>query len=252
MASSDLVYCVCVIHLVICIVYLAELVPGDQPLQLGGVLIFPQLQWINAAFQCISIVSIIMAGVGNLYIIQSHLDWYFNLLRLSILGDIALIVVFAIFGQGCTSTQSANQQHFTATLQCSFSSGWVIVCLVLLLVFKCFGTYTVYQARRSLRTRYNDELVPYLSKRAEFGPAQPQPAMEPQPAMPAFPGTTMPAAQPGFVPARPAAQPASLSFRSSTDPRAVVAAPGFEYGTVMKPATSNSAPAVTAVPSMTY
>jgi hypothetical protein len=223
-------------------------------LKLGGVLISPTLQWVNAAFQCISIVGIIMGGVGNLYLIQSHLDFYFLLLRLALLGDIAWIVGFVVFGDQCV-TKPSQLQHFATTVQCSISSGWVIVCLVLVALFKCVGIYAVLMARRDIRKRYNEELAPYLKKQMD------QPVMgagsevneQFQAPTPAFPGA-VPAAeiesQQFFAPA----PQASLSFRSMTDPRTVSAAPGFEYGAVraasMQKANPNSAPAVTSVPPM--
>jgi len=252
-SSSDFVYVVCLIHLVLCIIYIACLTPGDAPLKLGGVLIYPTLQWINTAFQCVSIVGIIMGGVGNLYLIQSHVDVYFFLLRLALLGDIAWIVVFAVFGDQCV-TKPSQLQHFATTVQCSISSGWVIVCLVLVALFKCVGIYSVLMARRNVRKRYNEELAPYLKKQMD------QPVMgaevneQLQAPTPAFPGAVSAKEVESQQFFAPAPQP-SLSFRSMTDPRTVsAAAPGFEYGAVrsasMQKANPNSAPAVTSVPPM--
>mmetsp|Transcript_49852 Transcript_49852/g.108382 ORF Transcript_49852/g.108382 Transcript_49852/m.108382 type:complete len:202 (+) Transcript_49852:97-702(+) len=158
--STDAIYLICFIHLIICVLVIAFGTPGND-LAVGGVLISPELQWLNSTFNCISIISIIGAGVGTLYLIESHLHFYFAILFLSLLVDLGWFVVFLTYGTSCT-TSHGNTDHLTATVSCGLSSGIVIVGICFFVAFKLYALWAVSHAARSVRIKYNDDLLPYL------------------------------------------------------------------------------------------
>jgi len=168
-------YVVLLIHLVICIVLIACTTPGDGPINLGGVLVYPQLQWANSAFCCLSIVSIIAAGVGTLYLIESHLTFYFYLLLLSAAVDLFWLVIFICFGQSCTT-----RYHDQATVNCSFSAGGAVGLVTIIALFKVLGMTVVSRTRSLVRIQYNADLLPHLKQslsQSLSGMNLPQPGM---------------------------------------------------------------------------
>lgn len=164
--SAPTTYLVCLIHLVICIVLIACTTPGDGPVNLGGVLIYPQLQWANTAFCCLSIVSIIVAGVGNLYLIESHLAVYFYLLLVALAVDLSWLVVFLVFGQSCSThpQRAAGLTPNQALVYCTFGAGGAVVLCTLIALFKVFALVTVSRAKMLVRIQYNAELLPHLKQ----------------------------------------------------------------------------------------
>mmetsp|Transcript_56300 Transcript_56300/g.121307 ORF Transcript_56300/g.121307 Transcript_56300/m.121307 type:complete len:270 (+) Transcript_56300:164-973(+) len=164
--TAPTTYLVCLIHLVISIVLIACTTPGDEPINLGGVLIYPQLQWANSAFCCLSIVSIIVAGVGNLYHIESHLAAYFYLLLVSVAVDLFWLVIFIVFGQSCSTHERtvADSKTTQAMVYCTFGAGGAVVLCTLLALFKVFAMVTVSRAQTLVRIQYNAELLPHLKQ----------------------------------------------------------------------------------------
>lgn len=153
-SGTDRVYAIALIHLILCITIIAALTPGDEALSLGGVLIAPALQWWNAAFNAFSIVAIILAAVGILYFIEWHLDLYLAVLAISLVIDLVWFAVFLVYGASCTSGES--------TMSCSFHAGAVIIVIVAIVLFKVFAVWSVLKAKRAVRIKYNEELLPYL------------------------------------------------------------------------------------------
>lgn len=153
-SGADRVYAICLVHLILCVVIIAMLTPGDESLQMGGVLVAPILQWWNSAFAALSISVIILAAVGVLYLIEWHLDIYAGLLVVSIAIDLCWFFAFLFYGSSCSSGD--------ATVSCSFNSGAVIVAITAIVLFKIFALWAVLKAKRSVRIKYNEELLPYL------------------------------------------------------------------------------------------
>jgi len=165
--ASDFVYLVCAGHLIICTMVVAcTTTAGDKPVVMGGVLIYPFLQCANTAFACISIVSIIAAGIGNLYLIESHLNVYFYVLLLSVIGNSTWIGVFIAFGRSCR-TLVPNAEHLAASVQCGFPAASAVVALIAIVLFQIFGLAAVSRARRAMRIKYSEEILPYLRKSLE-------------------------------------------------------------------------------------
>mmetsp|Transcript_35349 Transcript_35349/g.92407 ORF Transcript_35349/g.92407 Transcript_35349/m.92407 type:complete len:224 (+) Transcript_35349:132-803(+) len=216
--SDNVLYVVLLIHLILCIVLLSNLTPSGgsniSPLVVAGITVPSTVQWAFATFNALSIVSIIMAGVGNLYLIQSHLEVYLWLLVLSLATDISAIVVFLFWGSSC-STNHASSSHIADTVSCSFTTGGAILGLAVLFVFKVVALFMTSRARKTVRTKYSEELLPYLkmSFRSSFSEAS---AFGPE------------AYSAEFYEAAPAeASSRSLSFRGTAVP------PAGGYGTTM-------------------
>jgi len=167
--STDRLYVVCLIHLILSIILLADLTPNGTPLVIAGVTVSRTVQWVFATFNAVSIISVIVAGVGNLYLIQSHLEVYLWLLVVSLFVDLCGIVAFLLWGSSCATSHTAAT-HLTDTVSCSFTTGGVILGLTSLVAFKVVALFTVSRARKAVRSKYSEELLPYLkmSLRSSF------------------------------------------------------------------------------------
>lgn len=157
--ATHRLYFVCLVHLILCITLIATTTSGDELFLLGGVAISPWLQWAFGAFNCACIVSIIVAGVGNLFLIESHLTAYSYVLVASSLVDAAWIGIFGIFGQTCS-----RENHFSRHVTCQLSSGVVIVTLVAIVLFKILALLTTSRAKRLIRNKYSEALLPHLKE----------------------------------------------------------------------------------------
>lgn len=233
--STDRVYLVCLIHLIICIIFIACLTPGNAPVTVGGVSIYPVMQAAFATFNCLQIIIIVAAGVGNLYLIQGHMGIYLYTLYVSLASDIVWIAVFCVFGTSCTTSYLTK-----ATSSCEFTAGGVIVVLAFLIMFKVVALWLVSRARRAIRSKYSEELLPYLNKTlrnsisswSAFGAEGYNGEYE--------------ATQPSEVVSRAFQAQSSLSFRGA--PPGVSAVPGDGYGSTMESAAPGAAPATAAEP----
>lgn len=163
MQSTDWLYVVCAIHLSVCVALLACTTPGAEALQIGSVVISEEFQWIHGAFNCLSIVSIIAAGVGGLYLIESHLNIYFYVLLLSALGDAAIFAVFVKFGSACVTTVE-DAEIEKSSVSCRFTVALPLAGLLFLLIFKALGLAVVSKARKNVRVQYGEELLPHMRK----------------------------------------------------------------------------------------
>eukprot|EP00928_Gymnodinium_smaydae_P080699 TRINITY_DN64347_c0_g1_i1.p1 TRINITY_DN64347_c0_g1~~TRINITY_DN64347_c0_g1_i1.p1 ORF type:complete len:190 (+),score=36.74 TRINITY_DN64347_c0_g1_i1:99-668(+) len=161
--DSDTLYIVCLLHLIVCVMILWGTTPGDRSFSIGGVLIAPEIQWLNGAFTCISIVVLICAAVGNLYLIEGHLAAYLLVLAVGIVLDLIWFAAFLLYGESCPVTHG-GADHISATVSCSMSAGAVLVCLALLLIFKVWAAWATSKAKRVVRIKYNEALMPFLQK----------------------------------------------------------------------------------------
>lgn len=162
--GSGRIYLICLVHLLLCISIIATCTPGDRDLKLGGVLISPTLQWANTAFNCACVVSIILAAVGTLYLIEHpHLDIYFAFMIVSILVDVAWFFIFFIYGEEC-QVSHADVQHLVSSVSCGLNSGVMIILITIFVLFKIFALWAITYAKRSIRIKYTDDLLPYLRK----------------------------------------------------------------------------------------
>jgi len=154
--GADRIYAIALVHLILCIIIIAACTPGTESLSIGGVQIAPTLQWCNTAFTAFTIVCIILAAVGTLYLIEWHLDVYLGCLVVSIAIDLVWFGVFLVFGSSCASGES--------TTSCSFNAGGVILGITAIVLFKLFAAWSVMKAKRAVRIKYNEELLPYLRR----------------------------------------------------------------------------------------
>jgi len=158
-------YAICIVHLILCVVIMGNLVIGT-PLDLGGVLVSPLVQWFYGSFTLVSIVAIICAGVGALFHIESHLNAYGWVLLISSFVDAIFLVVFLFLGKSCT-TRHSNSNHLVATMSCGIHDGMALLCLTLLVIFKLLALFIVNKCRAHVRSASNQKLVMHISKQSE-------------------------------------------------------------------------------------
>mmetsp|Transcript_81522 Transcript_81522/g.242987 ORF Transcript_81522/g.242987 Transcript_81522/m.242987 type:complete len:334 (+) Transcript_81522:112-1113(+) len=161
---SETLLFVCLVHMLICVAFIC--VPTDHALELGGVLIYPVLQWVYGTFCCLSVISIITAGVGNVYNIPVHLTIYYYVLMLSALADLAWFISFLVLGQSCHTVQGGLRKspHLMKVVTCMFNSSWALFCLIILMAFKVFAMVTTSRAIGEAVIRRREEFLPYLTK----------------------------------------------------------------------------------------
>jgi len=179
MRATDLTYLVCAVHLTICVVLIVAATPGTGtgPARFGGTSTMHTMEVVGGAFSCVSIVSIIAAGVGTLYLIERHLVLYFYVLLLSACVDAAWIVLLTQRGQAC-KTLVADAEAARSSVACRSTSTLPLVCFALAGVFKLAGAMVVSKARKAVRTQYNEELLPHMRKSLQdaFGSINPESA----------------------------------------------------------------------------
>lgn len=152
------------VHLLLCCAVLVFLVPGT-PLNLEGVLVSPVLQWFYGTFTLFNIPVIVSAGVGLIYVVETHLDVYAYVLLISVVIDAIYFLVFLIYGQGCTTkTLGAQRNHFIATMSCGAHDGFTLFCLTLLVLFKGVGLLIVSKAKSYVCSVHYHNFVPYMQK----------------------------------------------------------------------------------------
>lgn len=158
----DLVYLVCAAHLFVCVVQIA-ITPGSTEWRIGSVLVSQTAQWVNTTFCCLSIISIIAAGVGALYTIERHLNIYFYVLLASGLGDVFILAWFAWHGTAC-ETLVEDAQIEKSSMSCKFTETGTIVIIAVLLLFKLVSMAIVSKARKAIRVKYGEDLLPHMKK----------------------------------------------------------------------------------------
>jgi len=133
------------------------------PLNLEGILVSPILQWIYGTFTLISIVAIICAGVGTLYHIESHLNFYAWVLLISTIVDICFFVVFVLYGRSC-KTKHSDENHLVATISCGLQDGMVLLCLTFLVAVKVVALLIVNKCKNYVHTAYSQALIPFVAE----------------------------------------------------------------------------------------
>lgn len=158
-------YVVLAIHLLLCCSVILFLVPG-KPLNLEGVLVSPWLQWVYGAFTLLNIPVIVGAGVGVLYVFETHIDVYAYILLISLVIDAIYFLVFLVYGRGCTTktVAAAHHNHFVATLSCGVHDGFTLVCLTVLVLFKAVGVVVTNKVKAYIRSVYYDTFLPHMQK----------------------------------------------------------------------------------------
>lgn len=177
-------YLVCAIHLLICFAIIGYGVVGE-PLTLEGVIVSPFLQWIYGGFTLVSIVLIIFAAVGALYLIESHITPYWWVLLVSVAVDAVFFFVFLFAGQSCR-TIHADKNHLVATLSCGVHDGFTLLSLTLLITFKIISLFVTNRCRAYVKSVYYMNYIPFVEKHLdsikttnEFQEApEPYPSME--------------------------------------------------------------------------
>eukprot|EP00747_Dinoflagellata_sp_TGD_P166356 gnl/TRDRNA2_/TRDRNA2_189030_c0_seq1.p1 gnl/TRDRNA2_/TRDRNA2_189030_c0~~gnl/TRDRNA2_/TRDRNA2_189030_c0_seq1.p1 ORF type:complete len:221 (+),score=29.36 gnl/TRDRNA2_/TRDRNA2_189030_c0_seq1:88-750(+) len=149
---------VCLAHLIACLVFVSTASSKD-PYMLAGVTIFPLLQCANAAWFLLGIPLIIVAGVGAVYRIESHLKYYFYYLIACLLVAAGWLTIFVRFGTACTTTHHASG---SSTFSCGVTDGFLLVGMFLLLVIIVGAVYLVWSMREYLKQRMEAELMSSL------------------------------------------------------------------------------------------
>mmetsp|Transcript_108157 Transcript_108157/g.191448 ORF Transcript_108157/g.191448 Transcript_108157/m.191448 type:complete len:225 (+) Transcript_108157:78-752(+) len=155
-------YIVALVHLIQCIGIIGGVVVG-YPLNIEGVVIGTTLQWLYGTFTMITMITIILAAIGCLYLIGSHLDLYYTVLALSLFIDLALFVVFLIYGKSCKTTHR-DSDHLIATISCGIQDGTALLCLTLFVLYKVIALWVTSKTRGWIKVAYNDKLAPFLQR----------------------------------------------------------------------------------------
>lgn len=164
-------YGICLIHLILCVVIMSNLVIG-HPLDLGGIIVSPLVQWLYGAFTLVSIVAIICAGVGALFQVESHLSAYASILLISGVIDAIFLVAFLFLGKSCRTTHSSSN-HLVATMSCGVHDGTALLCLTLLVIFKLLGLMIVNKCKNYVRAASNQKLIPFMQPAQKYSDLEP-------------------------------------------------------------------------------
>jgi len=213
-----------------------SLASSKDKLEIGGVVISPDLEVAYAAWCLLGIPLAIAAGVGALYQMPFHLNLFVLYLTGLLIFHLALVAGALYSGVLCAELVSPEVQRLGEHFVCTFVDVFFGFWGVMLLCTQAYCTYAVKSAADHLteRSRYPELLKAAQRLRSTPAPERPPPFQAapfvPSPAMPVGHAITVPAPQP--------VMPMPAMMTQTTPPPPVV-----QQSVVMAPALAQSAPA---------
>lgn len=151
---------VCLIHLIVCIVFLSS-ASSQHSFHLAGVTVYPAIQCVNAAWFLLGMPVIVLGGVGAVYRIEKHLTYYLNYLLGSFIVCLVWFCVFAKFGSVCHTHQPGFGSELTASFVCGVTDGFVLFWILCLLAVVGFAGFIVWSMIEYVKQRCETELLRY-------------------------------------------------------------------------------------------
>mmetsp|Transcript_17631 Transcript_17631/g.40821 ORF Transcript_17631/g.40821 Transcript_17631/m.40821 type:complete len:333 (+) Transcript_17631:140-1138(+) len=149
----------CFLQLIFCIYALPH--ASANPIEVGGVLFSPIVQWTLGTYLCILVVTTILAGIGVYYGIASHILIYLVVLSVFAFCDFTGFLIFLAYGSGCKTYHVAGNDT-KAEYSCGFWNGTSLFTSFLLILFQIAGIYVFMKAYEEAQREYSRTLMPYL------------------------------------------------------------------------------------------
>lgn len=119
---------------------------------------------MNSAISCVTIVTGVAAGIGNLFLIESHLDIHYYMLLVSVVADLYWASVL-LSSVACYIPSALTAAASAVVSTICGETAWSFVTLVALYaVFKGLAMLVVAKASKSVRIWYASDLLPHLKK----------------------------------------------------------------------------------------
>lgn len=147
---------ICFVHLVICIVILAN-VSSVQTSVFGHMTFTPLLQCIIGAWCLFGIPLIVIAAFGTLYRLEDFLHCYIVYLSLTLVFAVAVLVSFISAHSVCLRVTG----HPEVLMTCNIIDGFILFGMIIALGCLAFATYFVWSCRCYLLKRTETELLRY-------------------------------------------------------------------------------------------
>mmetsp|Transcript_62492 Transcript_62492/g.116147 ORF Transcript_62492/g.116147 Transcript_62492/m.116147 type:complete len:326 (+) Transcript_62492:145-1122(+) len=172
----------CFLQLIFCIYALPH--ASANPIEVGGVLFSPVVQWTLGTYLCILVVTTILAGIGVYYGIASHILIYLVVLSVFAFCDFTGFLIFLAYGSGCKTYHVAGNDT-QAEYSCGFWNGTSLFTSFLLILFQIAGIYVFLKAYEEAQREYSRTLMPYLKGVEKAAVLNPVPATAAARSMPA-------------------------------------------------------------------
>jgi hypothetical protein len=219
-----------------------SLASSKDKLEIGGVVITPELEVAYAAWCLLGIPLAIAAGVGALYQMPFHLNLFVLYLTGLLIFHFVLVLGALYTGVLCNELVSPEVQRLGEHFVCTFVDVFFGFWGVMLLCIQAYCTYAVKSAADHLveRSRYPELLKAAQRLRSVPAPERPPPFQ----AAPFVPTPAMPVGHAAAVPIPQPAMPMPAMMTQTMPP-----APGVQqFAAPMPPALAQTAPMPPGVP----
>lgn len=151
---------VCFAHLIVCVVFVS-IVDSVNTVNFAGVEISPLMQCLTGAWFLLGIPVVIVAGVGAVYRVESHMPPYLLYLLGTFGGAIMWIILFIKYGNTCSTLQPVAGASSQASFVCGLSNGMVIFWMLMVLGVISGAMYLVWSMKEYIQKRVETELIRY-------------------------------------------------------------------------------------------
>lgn len=151
---------VCLCQLTMSVLILNYIVIG-KPLDVG-VLVSPMVQWWYGVVAMVNLAALVMASVGALYTIETHVRWYSRVLIANFIFDCVLFVLFLTLGRHCKNNTYHSLNDYLDSIYCGLDDVDALLLLVFSLMFRLVALYVVEKCRKFIRDFNRNEFLPFV------------------------------------------------------------------------------------------
>lgn len=157
---SVLVGFLCVMHLLICIVFIG-VVDSTGPVMVAGITIGPMIQCANAAWFLLGIPVVIHALVGTIFKLESNLAMYFGYLVGTMVLSSIWVATMVAYGNTCKTISTVAAGSNEARYVCGLSNGVSVFGMVITLGVVLAMIYLVWSLKNYYKERAQTLLCQY-------------------------------------------------------------------------------------------
>lgn len=157
--TPSTVYCLSVVHLCVCIYFVAT-ASSVETYELMGVKISPLLQCLNAGWFLLGIPATVLAFVGTLMRLETQLAAYFWYLCGTGCVGVAWFIIFICFGGTCVTTgPQVLGQYRGPTFHCYTSDILMIIIVGVLELILLVVTFQVWVLKETFSKKWDADIM---------------------------------------------------------------------------------------------
>lgn len=151
---------ICLCHLVTTIGIIAS-VSSVETIDLGNIVVSPNVQVLIAAWATAGIPVVVGAGVGVLYRIEAFLNTYFWYLCLTLAIELMWFVKFLISGSVCSTLSPRDVERLGTAFVCGLTDTFALFWGLIAIGLTGYFIYIVWSAKEDVRKGYWPDLLRY-------------------------------------------------------------------------------------------